>query len=198
MQTLRPIRPADDPVVASIIRDVMTELGASGPGFAIHDTEVDAMSAAYAGPGAVYLVVEDGDAGVLGGAGIAPLEGGDGVTCELRKMYFRPSLRGTGAGQRLLWTLLRAAAALGYSTCYLETLASMAAARRLYERVGFVRRAGPLGATGHYGCDAWYERDLAGLDLEGPALPLESLDTALKAPPLLTGEGAGVGGGPLE
>jgi putative acetyltransferase len=54
----RPIRPEDDPAVAAIIRSVMTEFGASGPGFAIHDPEVHAMNAAYSSPRAAYFVVE--------------------------------------------------------------------------------------------------------------------------------------------
>ena len=48
---IRPIRPADDASVAAIIRAVMPEFGADGPGFAIHDPEVDHMSDAYARPG---------------------------------------------------------------------------------------------------------------------------------------------------
>ncbi|HZX71850.1 MAG TPA: GNAT family N-acetyltransferase, partial [Rhodanobacter sp.] len=34
---IRPITPADNPVMAAIIRAVMPEFGADGPGFAIHD-----------------------------------------------------------------------------------------------------------------------------------------------------------------
>ena len=49
---LRPIRPSDDEAVAAIIRTVMTEHGASGPGFAIHDAEVLAMIRAGREPGA--------------------------------------------------------------------------------------------------------------------------------------------------
>ena len=44
--TIRPVRPGDDAAVAAIIRTVMPEFGADGPGFAIHDPEVSAMSAA--------------------------------------------------------------------------------------------------------------------------------------------------------
>ena len=36
------------------------------------------------------------------------------------------------------------------------------AARRLYEAAGFTRLCGPEGATGHFGCDAWYARELTG------------------------------------
>ncbi|GAB4151001.1 MAG: hypothetical protein Fur0037_19710 [Planctomycetota bacterium] len=53
---LREIRPEDDPVVAGIIRSVMTEFGCTAQGFAIHDAEVDRMSAAYDSPDSAYYV----------------------------------------------------------------------------------------------------------------------------------------------
>jgi len=73
---IRPIEPRDDAAVAHVIRTVMPEFGADGPGFAIHDTEVDAMHAAYSQPRSAYFVVES-DGTVLGGGGVAPLHGGD-------------------------------------------------------------------------------------------------------------------------
>ena len=90
--TIRPIEARDDAAVAAIIRTVMPEFGADGPGFAIHDAEVGAMHAAYAKPERAYFVVEL-DGKVCGGGGVAPLEGEAG-TCELRKMYFDRALRG--------------------------------------------------------------------------------------------------------
>ena len=36
----------------------------------------------------------------------------------------------------------------------------MDAAMRLYERTGFHKIAGPMGATGHGGCNAFYLMDL--------------------------------------
>lgn len=160
---IRPIRPADDAAVASIIRAVMPEFGASGPGFAIHDPEVAAMSGAYDRPGAAYFVVTDGER-VVGGGGVAPLEGGDPGTCELRKMYFLPEIRGKGLGERLLRRCLQAARDLGYRRVYLETLTGMDAAQRLYEKVGFQRISCAEGKTGHFGCDRFYA-----MNLEGPS-----------------------------
>ena len=157
--TLRPITPADDAAVASIIRTVMPEFGAGGPGFAIHDPEVDGMCAAYDRPGAAYFVVEAGGR-VLGGGGVAPLDGGPDGVCELRKMYFLPALRGLGAGTALIARCLDAARRLGHRQCYLETLRGMDAAQKLYERTGFRRLDGPMGATGHFGCNRFYLLDL--------------------------------------
>lgn len=159
MTAIRPIAPADDTAIASIIREVMTSLGASGAGFAIHDAEVSGMSAAYASPGHAYFVIEE-DGRVLGGAGIAPLAGtGDG-TCELRKMYFLAEARGRGAGRALLERCLSEAKTLGYQRCYLETLTGMDAAQALYRKLGFEPLTCGRGATGHHGCDRFYQRAL--------------------------------------
>ncbi len=157
--SIRPIRAEDDATVAAIIRAVMPEFGAVGDGFAINDPEVDWMSRAYATPRSAYFVVER-DGIVLGGGGVAPLEGGPGDTCELRKMYFLPAARGQGAGSAMMARCLEAASGFGFARCYLETLCGMDAAMKLYERNGFRRIDAPLGATGHGGCDIFYLRDL--------------------------------------
>ena len=152
---IRPIEPRDDARMAEIIRTVMPEFGACGSGFAINDPEVDWMSRAYSAPRSAYWVVER-DGVVEGGGGVAPLEGGDADTCELRKMYFLPSVRGLGAGADIMRRSLDAARAFGFKQCYLETLTGMDAAMRLYERSGFRRIDAPMGDTGHGGCNTFY------------------------------------------
>ena len=158
--SIRPINPDDDAAMAAIIRTVMPEFGATGSGFAINDPEVDWMSRAYAEPRHAYFVLER-DGAVLGGAGVAPLAGGDDDTCELRKMYFLREARGIGAGTAMMAQCLHAARDFGFRQCYLETLGGMDAAMRLYERSGFRRIDGPMGATGHGGCNTFYLLDLA-------------------------------------
>jgi putative acetyltransferase len=156
---IRPIEARDDARIAEIIRQVMPEFGATGCGFAINDPEVDWMSRAYARPRCAYFVVEDGGQ-VLGGGGIAPLDGGDDDTCELRKMYFLPQARGRGAGAAMMQRCLDAARDLGFRRCYLETLSGMDAAMKLYDRSGFRRIDAPMGDTGHGGCNTFYLREL--------------------------------------
>jgi putative acetyltransferase len=156
---IRPIAPADDAAMAAIIRTVMPEFGATGDGFAINDPEVDWMSRAYSEPRHAYFVLERSGR-VLGGAGVAPLAGGDADVCELRKMYFLPEARGSGAGAMMMARCLEAAREAGFARCYLETLRGMDAAMRLYERSGFRRIGDPMGATGHGGCNAFYLREL--------------------------------------
>lgn len=156
---IRPIRPEDDPDVARIIREVMTEFGAVGPGYSIGDPEVEAMSRHYASAGSAFFVAET-EQGVVGCAGIAALAGGDPGVCELRKMYVRPAGRGLGIGRALLDHCLRAATAHGYRRCYLETLDHMAQAQKLYEAFGFQRLESALGCTGHDRCDRYYAKEL--------------------------------------
>ena len=157
--TIRPIEARDDAAMASIIRTVMPEFGATGSGFAISDPEVDWMHRAYAQPRCAYFVVER-DGRVVGGAGVAPLEGGDPSVCELRKMYFLPEARGIGAGAAMMTRCLAAARQIGFRQCYLETLTGMDSAMKLYERSGFRRISCSMGQTGHGGCNTFYLLDL--------------------------------------
>ena len=161
--TLRAMRADDDVAVANIIRTVMPTFGAQGPGFAINDPEVDAMFAEYSKPRSTYVVVVDETSAsgrVVGGGGVAPLAGGDAGTCELKKMYFLDEARGRGVGEQLLKRLLDEARAHGFRKMYLETLSGMDAAIKLYRKLGFVEGA-RHGSTGHFGCDKFFERELA-------------------------------------
>jgi putative acetyltransferase len=157
--TIEKIAPEDDPAVASIIRTVMPEFGACGAGFAIHDAEVDGMSASYAKPRSCYFVLKK-DGMTVGGAGIAPLTGGTPDVCELRKMYLLPAARGFGQGEKLLRLCLDEATKAGFTTCYLETTAKMLQAQNLYRKLGFQEISSPRGCTGHFSCDKWFERAL--------------------------------------
>lgn len=156
---IRPIRPKDDARIAQIIRAVMPEFGADGPGFAIHDAEVDHMHQSYSLPRSAYFVVEQ-DGEVQGGGGVAPLEDGEADVCELRKMYFMPALRGLGAGRALIERCLDAARAYGFGRCYLETLGNMKDAQRLYRAAGFAPLESAMGKTGHFGCNTFFIRSL--------------------------------------
>jgi putative acetyltransferase len=156
---IRPITVRDDAAMAAVIRTVMPEFGATGPGFAIHDPEVDWMSHAYAAPRSAYFVIER-NGHIEGGGGIAPLTGGAADICELRKMYFLPALRGLGAGRALMTQCLDAGRSFGFRQCYIETLTGMDAAQALYLSSGFTRISTPLGGTGHHGCDRFYLRAL--------------------------------------
>lgn len=158
--TIRPITSHDDSQIAHVIRTVMPEYGASGDGFAINDPEVDWMSKAYNAPRCAYFVVEL-EGRVLGGGGIAPLQGAsNNRICELRKMYFLPALRGQGAGLALIELCLKIAREMKFELCYLETLTGMDNAIALYQKVGFKSLDKPMGNTGHSGCNRFFAKSL--------------------------------------
>lgn len=158
---LRPIRKQDDPAIAAIIHEVMTEHDCGSDGFAIHDAEVAQMSEHYRGGEACYYVAANSGI-VQGGAGFARLHGttSEQSVCELRKMYYLPVCRGLGLGRALLELLLDEMRLAGYRRCYLETSSRMDRAQSLYRQQGFEEQPNPEGETGHHGCDKFFSRDL--------------------------------------
>lgn len=156
---VRKIEKKDNNEIATIIRSVMPEFGAGGQGFAIHDKEVDDIFSAYNHSNTAYFVCEL-NGKIVGGGGVAPLEGGDPTVCELKKMYFLPEGRGKGLGQKVLSSCLKEARHIGFKQCYLETFNTMNFAMKLYEKNGFKKIAGPMGNTGHFACDIFYLLDL--------------------------------------
>jgi putative acetyltransferase len=156
---IRKILKSDNDQIKNIIKTVMPEFGAGGKGFAIHDNEVEDMYTAYSATRACYFVIEH-EAKILGGGGVAPLEGGDNDTCELKKMYFLPEARGKGWGEMILKQCLEEAVMLDFKYCYLETFNTMKMAMKLYEKLGFERIKCALGNTGHFACDIFYLKKL--------------------------------------
>jgi len=157
--TIRSIQKRDNSQIARVIREVMTEFKAVGEGYSINDAEVDDIYGNYRDNRSCYFVIVREEQ-VVGGGGIGPLQGGDQLTCEVRKMFFLPEARGCGLGRRLLQQLMLEARKRGYKKCYLETLERMSQAVELYQQNGFKLLDGPLGRTGHCSCDRWYARDL--------------------------------------
>ena len=156
---IREITKADDKQIATVIREVLVELGAPKVGTAYEDAALDCMTETYSNPKSIYFVI-DADGKIIGGAGIAPLEAVEGNVCELQKMYFLPEARGTGLGSKMMQTCLEKAKALGFKQCYLETLPYMTSATKLYAKTGFTHLDKPLGNTGHYSCNVWMIKTL--------------------------------------
>lgn len=159
MLSIRVLREEDNPVIASVIRSVLIELGVPKVGTAYADPELDALTSAYQGERSRYFVVEQ-DGKVIGGAGIAPLAGESPEICELQKMYFLPAARGLGVGEKMIHQCLDFAREEDFQLCYLETLPYMKAAQKLYRKVGFDYIDGPMGNTGHTSCNVWLTKSL--------------------------------------
>jgi len=55
---------------------------------------------------------------------------------------------------------LGSAKRMGYTEVYLESLPELNKAISLYEKSGFKFIPGPLGNSGHFGCDIWMLKHL--------------------------------------
>ena len=152
--TIRLLQPEDEPAIAQVIRDVSAEHGLTGAkGYGVADPGLDHLYPLYQGTGRAYWVITDPQGKILGGGGIAPLQGAKESVCELQKMYFLPQLRGKGLGRRLILQALAFARESGYRSCYLETTSVLDRATHLYQQLGFRPLTEPMGNTGHCGCE---------------------------------------------
>jgi GNAT superfamily N-acetyltransferase len=85
-------------------------------------------------PGGTFIVgYLDDDPACCGG-----IKRLDDVTCEIKKMYVVPGLRGRGLARQLLHELERRARALGYAVARLDTGPRQVGARGLYESEGYL------------------------------------------------------------
>jgi putative acetyltransferase len=151
---IREIRQEDDAPLSVVIRGALEEFGANRPGTAYYDYSTDHLYEHFRAPRSVYFVAE-ADGVVQGGGGIYPSPGLPADTCELMKMYLRPEARGRGLGLALVRRCIEAARGLGYAQIYLESMPELRQALALYERLGWQYLDGPMGNTGHFGCDRW-------------------------------------------
>jgi putative acetyltransferase len=157
--TISPIQPADDPIIASIIRSVLTDFGLNMPGTAFADPILDQLSEVYKEPRSIYYIARVNDV-IAGGAGIAQLLNAEKEICELQKMYLLPEFRGQGIARQLIDECLNFARSVNYTQCYLETAPQLKNAIRLYEYVGFNNLDKPLGNTGHFSCQNFMLKQL--------------------------------------
>jgi putative acetyltransferase len=129
----------DADAIRAIVGETLAEFG-----FPVESTGADAdlddVPRSYQDRGGAFRVIED-DAGVIVGCGgLYPIEQD---IAELRKMYFRPTIRGQGLGRRLLDDLIAEARGRKFQRIELETASNLTAAIALYQRAGFVETKGP-------------------------------------------------------
>jgi putative acetyltransferase len=158
--TIRTIELKDNAALAIIIRNSLAEFGANKPGTVFFDDTTDHLFELFQQPGSIYFIAEK-DGQILGGGGIFPTESLPPETCELVKMYLAPDARGKGLGKLLIEKCLEFAKGFGYLQVYIETMPELRKAVSVYEKFGFEYLDGPLGNTGHFGCDVWMLKSLA-------------------------------------
>ncbi|MBC7826909.1 MAG: GNAT family N-acetyltransferase [Chitinophagaceae bacterium] len=156
---VRTILPSDNIEIAAIIRNTLAEFGANRPGTVYFDASTDILSEVFQTSGSIYYVGLSQKT-IIGGAGIFPSEGLPEDTCELVKMYLLPEARGKGIGKMLIEKCIGFAKDAGYKKIYLETMPELKKAMHVYEKCGFTYLPGPIGNTGHFGCDVWMIREL--------------------------------------
>ena len=152
---IRPIQPEDNVVIAGIIRASLTEFGANKPGTVFFDESTDHLYELFQSEplSAYYIAIQDNK--IIGGAGIYPTTGLPANTCELVKMYLSKEVRGQGIGRKMIDYCLNVAKQKGFEQVYLETMPELNKAVSVYEKFGFTYLNGPMGNSGHNGCDIW-------------------------------------------
>jgi putative acetyltransferase len=114
------------------VRALVREYAASLPfalDFQDFDRELSELPGDYAPPKGALLLAR--------GAGCVGLRPIDETTCEMKRLYVRPSARGTGLGRRLAEAAITEARTLGYARLRLDTVPGMDSAQSLYEQLGF-------------------------------------------------------------
>jgi putative acetyltransferase len=156
---IRPIRTGDNAAIASIIRRTLAEFGANKPGTVYFDPTTDDLFKLFSTPDSAYFIAEV-EGNVVGGSGVFPTKGLPEGCCELVKLYLLPEMRGQGLGLMLMEKCFQKAIDLGFSEMYLETMPELRTAIGLYEKAGFSFLTGPMGQSGHFGCDLWMIKHL--------------------------------------
>jgi putative acetyltransferase len=156
---IRPIRASDNSDIAGIIRRTLAEFGANKPGTVYFDPTTDHLSELFSTPGSAYFTAEV-EGKIVGGSGIYPTPGLPDGCCELVKLYLHADVRGLGIGIQLMEKCFQQAIHFGFVEVYLETMPELRKAIGLYEKAGFTYLPGPLGRSGHFGCDLWMIKKL--------------------------------------
>lgn len=130
--------------VAALLREYETGLGVSlcFQGF---EAEVAGLPGAYGPPRGQMLLARDAIGGALVGlVALRPVPAAPG-SCEMKRLYVRPTARGSGLGRTLALAAMGEARRLGYRRMCLDTLPAMGEAQALYRSLAF-RQTGNSGS----------------------------------------------------
>ena len=158
---IRPIEYGDNAAMATIIRQSLEEFGANRPGTVYFDDSTDHLFELFQSTKRSRYFIAEKKGQVIGGAGIFPTDGLPADTCELVKMYLSAEARGMGLGKNMINHCLEVAGELGFKQVYLETMPELKKAVSVYEKFGFEFLSGPMGNSGHNGCDIWMIKQIS-------------------------------------
>jgi len=130
---IRALEKGDVDAVIDLVTTTLASFGFSANVGGLRD-DLEHASERYRAPHAGFWVA-DREGAIVGTCAIRPKEG---ATCELKRLYVRADARGGGVGQSLYEHAERFARAAGYERIWLDSSRRFTAARRLYERNGFV------------------------------------------------------------
>jgi putative acetyltransferase len=133
MCEMRDYSPGDEEDVFRIVKEVL-----AGYGLSTNPKETDAdlldIQASYLSEGGAFRILEC-DGQIAGSYGLYPTTR---QTCELRKMYLLPKLKGRGLGKKMMGDALRIAKDMGFVEMTLETNSCLKEALGLYKKYGFM------------------------------------------------------------
>jgi putative acetyltransferase len=97
------------------------------------EREVAELPGEYSPPAGRLLLCYDGEAL----AGCVALRRIDQTTCEMKRLFIRPTFRGKHLGRDLVLAIISEARVIGYQRMKLDTLPTMKKAIDLYRALGF-------------------------------------------------------------
>lgn len=133
MCELRDYQPGDEASVLQLLQQCLAEYRLQ-PNPATTDADLHDIERSYLHCGGAFRIL-DRDGAIAGTCGLFPTSR---RSCELRKMYLLPELKGRGLGRRLMDDALRVARRLGFEEMTLETNSRLREALGSYREFGFV------------------------------------------------------------
>lgn len=100
------------------------------------EQELQELPGKYAPPDGILLLAIQNETGVGCGAlrRFGPVEM---KTCEMKRLYVKPSARGLGVGRKIAEELIQFGKQYGYQSMVLDTLERLTEAKALYRSLGF-------------------------------------------------------------
>lgn len=118
------------------IRELFREYAASleiSLCFQNFEAELASLPGKYRRPSGRLLVASENDRAI----GCVALRQLEDTSCEMKRLYVRPSFRNNGLGRTLALAIIATAREIGYRYMRLDTLTSLQPAIKLYEALGF-------------------------------------------------------------